>query len=286
MEIKHNFNLQDYNSFRIKACCKKAYFPNSIDDLKQIYSEPTTLERIIIGEGNNIIFKDEVYQNEFVIFNGTFNEINFLTDDTIKCGAGVSLKKLSECALEASLSGLEIFYDIPSSLGGAVVMNAGAYGIDIKDFIVDVTCLNKNTLEVSNYRVNDLKYTYRTSIFQNQKELIITHVTLKLSPGEKHEIYKKMMDTKENRWQKQPRDYPNAGSVFKRPQGFYVGKIIQDLGLKGYKIGGAQISQKHGGFIINVDNAKGKDIIALIDHIQEEVNSAYGFKLEVEQRII
>lgn len=287
MKKFHDFNLKDYNSFKIDAVCRNAYFPDTIEDVVEIYAKVIDKDDIIvIGEGNNIILEKEYYDKDFIIFNNSFNAIHSVGGQNLICQAGVSLKKLSEYAMENSLGGLEIFYDIPSSLGGAIVMNAGAYGIEIKDYIVSVKCLNSITLEVENYKLEDLNYSYRTSVFQQRKELIVLEVELHLLEGISSAIHEKMLEIKADRWRKQPRNYPNAGSVFKRPVGHYVGQIIEELGLKGTTAGGAQVSEKHGGFIINVNNAKGSDIVKLIDLIQNKVYNKYGFKLEVEQRII
>lgn len=287
MKKFHDFNLKDYNSFKIDAVCRNAYFPDTIEDVVEIYAKVIDKDDIIvIGEGNNIILEKEYYDKDFIIFNNSFNTIRSVGGQNLICQAGVSLKKLSEYAMENSLGGLEIFYDIPSSLGGAIVMNAGAYGIEIKDYIVSVKCLNSITLEVENYKLEDLNYSYRTSVFQQRKELIVLEVELHLLEGISSAIHEKMLEIKADRWRKQPRNYPNAGSVFKRPVGHYVGQIIEELGLKGTTAGGAQVSEKHGGFIINVNNAKGSDIVKLIDLIQNKVYNKYGFKLEVEQRII
>lgn len=287
MKKFHDFNLKDYNSFKIDAVCRNAYFPDTIEDVVKIYAKVIDKDNIIvIGEGNNIILEKEYYDKDFIIFNNSFNAIRSVGGQNLICQAGVSLKKLSEYAMENALGGLEIFYDIPSSLGGAIVMNAGAYGIEIKDYIVSVKCLNSITLEVENYKLKDLNYSYRTSVFQQRKELIVLEVELHLLEGIRSAIHEKMLEIKADRWRKQPRNYPNAGSVFKRPVGHYVGQIIEELGLKGTTAGGAQVSEKHGGFIINVNNAKGSDIVKLIDLIQNKVYNKYGFKLEVEQRII
>jgi len=193
---------------------------------------------------------------------------------------------LSELALANSLTGFEIFYDIPSSVGGAVVMNAGAGGEEIKDYIEKVRYLDLDDMKVKEVQVDDIHYSYRNSIFQQQGSAVILKTWFRLQKGNQEMIHSKMQETKKMRWEKQPRDYPNCGSVFKRPPGYFVGQIMEELGLKGRSIGDARISEKHGGFIINTGNATGEDILKLIDIVKEKVYVRYGIDLEIEQRII
>ena len=283
MKVYKNFDLTNFNSYNIQSTCEEAYFPDSENDIVDFFKKNTTYN--LIGSGHNIILSKKKYRKPFLILNNNFN--NIICDDTTIIGeAGVSMFELSLFALNNSLKGLEVFYDIPSSLGGAVVMNAGAFGEDIKDILTKVRYLDLSTLEVNEIENIDIDFEYRNSFFQKNKDKIILKVWLSLSRASKTEIKIKMDSLKEKRWVKQPRNYPNAGSVFKRPKGFYVGQIIEDLNLKGFKIGGAKVSEKHGGFIVNYDNATGKDILNLIEHINNKVYQNYGMFLEVEQRVI
>lgn len=285
MRIYNQFDLTNYNSYRILAICRKAYFPESEEDLISLYQlrEPF----VLLGSGHNVILSREKYDSSFVIFNGNFDNINI--DENIgkvEAEAGITMLKISEIALEKGLSGVEIFYDIPSSLGGAVVMNAGAGGEEIKDVLVKVRYLDLEDMQIKEIPKEDMGFEYRNSFFQRNKDKIVLKVWLQLMPNEKALIKEKMETIKSQRWAKQPKDFPNAGSVFKRPPGYYVGAIIEELDLKGFTIGGAKISEKHGGFIINYNNASGQDIIRIINEVKRRVSERFAIELEVEQRII
>lgn len=285
MKVFHHFNLKEYNSYRLEAVCRTAYFPESDEDIRELFHEPKA-KKILLGGGFNVILSQPYYDADFVIFSGNYSAIKPVDGDRLLCEAGVDTKKLSEFALAQRLSGLEIYYDIPSSLGGAVVMNAGAGGEDMKGLLERVWYYNPATDTVDTASVEEVGFVYRNSLFQRNPRLIVCRALLKLSPGEPERIRAKMHSTQEARWAKQPRDYPNAGSVFKRPPGRYVGPMLDELGLKGYRVGGAQVSEKHSGFIVNSDNASGEDILTLIGIIKAKVNERFGVDLEVEQRII
>lgn len=280
-----NFNLRDYNSYRINSCCSKVYFPNSEGEIIEIYKEALLKPKIILGNGNNVILSKKWYEEIFIIFNGCFDEIT-INNNEVTAEAGATLLQLSEVAKSYSLSGFEIFYDIPGSVGGTVVMNAGANGEEIKDLILKIRYLDISDLKIKEISADEAGFEYRNSFFQKNKNCLVLKVWFLLKKGDKKDIENKMIMTKQTRWSKQPREYPNCGSVFKRPPGMYVGPMIDELGLKGFTIGGAQISAKHSGFIINVNNATGQDILDLIQHVQNMVKERFGVDLEVEQRII
>lgn len=285
MRIEHNCSLEPYNSYAIKAVCARAYFPDTEEELIDLLESEKNL--IFLGSGHNVILSKSFYTAHFVILNGNFDTFVFDTQSKIiRAQSGVNLLELSQFAQKNGLTGLEMFYDIPSSVGGAVIMNAGAGGIEIKDFLVGVAYYDLNQRSRHYIKRENLEFTYRNSLFQNQTHLIILKVDLQLKPGDTQQIESEMQRIKTARWKKQPRDFPNAGSVFKRPEGYYVGAIMDDLKLKGTRVGGAQISEKHGGFIVNTGNASGADVLSLIDLVQERVKKHYGFTLEVEQRII
>lgn len=285
MIIKEEFNLSNNNSYKLNSICKRAYFIENKNDIEFYFNENSLENTIVLGSGHNVILTRNYYEENFLIFSQKFNSYE-IHQEFIKVAAGMDLRDLSVIAAELNLSGLEVFYDIPSSVGGAVVMNAGASGEDIKGVLHSVTYFDPNKLCFDSISEDELEMEYRNSFFQKNPQFIIVEVILKLTKSNKNLIWDKMNKIKKQRWEKQPRDYPNAGSVFKRPKGYYVGEIMDNLNLKGFSIGGAMIAEKHGGFIINYDSASGKDIIELIDYIQEKVYSVYGFKLEVEQRLI
>ncbi|MGY6560080.1 MAG: UDP-N-acetylmuramate dehydrogenase [Nitritalea sp.] len=286
MVIIENFDLTCYNAYRIKAFCKKAYFPTCEDDFKIIFSRYNADEIVILGGGYNIILSQPYYEKSFIIVGNSFADINVENNDVIYCEAGVSTEMFSVFALNKSLTGAEIFYDIPSSIGGAVVMNAGASGEEIKDLLVKVRYLDLDDMLVKEIINNDIGFEYRNSFFQKHTNKVVLKAWFKLKLGNRMEIERKMNEVKSLRWAKQPRDLPNCGSVFKRPQGFYVGALIDELQLKGYTVGDAQISIKHGGFIVNLGNASGSDILKIIKEVKRQVMHRFGIDLEVEQRII
>lgn len=286
MKKHKNFDLTDYNSYKIKAICSEAYFPNSIDDIIEIFKNNINRKKIIIGGGYNIIFSKPYFDELFVILGESFSNIRKVDNQVVIAEAGVNMKVLSEFALTHELTGLEIFYDIPSSLGGAVVMNAGASGEEIKDVIETVTYLDLQDFVIKTIKRDDINFQYRNSFFQKNTDKIILTVSLKLKHKDSYLIKDKMEAIKASRWSKQPKEYPNAGSVFKRPIGHYVGTMIESLGLKGYTVGGAQVSEKHAGFIVNNNNATGQDIIELIEVIKAKVLKKFGVDLEIEQRIL
>lgn len=279
------FDLNLYNSYRLNASCAKAFFPETECDLIQIYRENPQITKIIIGNGNNIILSREWYDEYFIIFNGTFNKVEIKGNEII-AESGATMLQLSELALQNNLSGFEIFYDIPSSVGGAVVMNAGASGEEIKDLLVKVRYLDLEDMKTKELARNDIEFEYRNSYFQKNPDKIILKAWFKLIPGDPKTLKNKMGNTKKERSVKQPREYPNCGSVFKRPLGKYVGSMIEELGLKGFTVGGAQISRKHSGFIVNIGNATGSDILAIISFVQNRVMEQFNIMLELEQRII
>lgn len=285
MKVFSDFDLTNYNSYRIKSKCKKAYFPENEKDVIEFYKSRKPY--ILLGSGHNVILSKDYYDQNFLIFNGNFNEI-LLNASTglIEAEAGISMLEISEIALNNSLSGVEIFYDIPSSLGGAVVMNAGASGEEIKDVLIKVRYFDLQDMVVKEIRKEEMGFKYRNSFFQRNTDKVVLKVWLQLIQGNQDEIKNKMESIKESRWAKQPKEFPNAGSVFKRPNGYFVGAIMEELGLKGFTIGGAKISDKHGGFIINYNNATGKDILFIIKEVKKQVLKKYNVDLEVEQRII
>ena len=287
MKIKYieNFNLVCYNAYQLKAVCAKVWFPEKENEFLEIYKQNLDCQKIIIGNGNNIILSKEYYEEEFIILNGCFDKIKF-NETEIEAEAGTTLLQLSETALKNQLTGLEIFYDIPSSVGGAVVMNAGTKEGEIKDILVKVRYLDLTDNKIKEISKEDIGLEYRNSFFQKHGDKIVLKAWFHLKKGNSKQIKVKMEETKQIRWAKQPREYPNCGSVFKRPKGRFVGPMLDELGLKGFTIGGAQISKKHSGFIVNTGNATGKDILAVITEVQKRVKDKFGVDLEVEQRII
>ena len=285
MKTFENFDLTGYNSYRLAAKCRTAYFPESDQDILALLRD-SSRPKILLGGGYNVILSQRYYDTDFIIFSGNYNRMMLLDDDRMMCEAGAAMKTLSEFALAHALSGLEIYYDIPSSLGGAVVMNAGAGGEDMMALLERVWFYNPATEAIETATVEEVGFSYRNSLFQRTPGLVVCRALLRLKSGAPAAIRAKMMKNKDARWAKQPRDYPNAGSVFKRPVGHYVGPMLDALGLKGYQVGGAKVSEKHSGFIVNAGNAIGEDILMLIGEINAQVKDHFGVNLEVEQRVI
>lgn len=284
MKIVRNLDLTNYNSYKIKAHCKRGLFFDTEEEIKN-YFELRPHQYILMGSGHNVILSKEHYDEDFIIFNGNFDHVE-ISGETVIVEAGVFTKELCETACKHNLSGLEMFYDIPSSIGGAIVMNAGAGGEEIKDLLIKVRYLDLADNKIKERYRAEIGFEYRNSFFQQRNDKIILKAWLKLKNGVGREIRERMESIKETRWAKQPKEYPNAGSVFKRPKGYYVGAIIDELELKGLSVGGAKVSEKHGGFIVNFNHAKGADIVRLIEVIKEKVYKKFNIILEVEQRII
>lgn len=285
MKAYEQFNLAPYNSYRLKARCATAVFPETEEDLLYLYRNFPETAKIVLGNGNNVLLTKEWYDACFVIFNGSFDTLA-VSGNEISAQAGATMLQLSVAAWLHNLSGLEIYYDIPSSVGGAVVMNAGADGEEIKDVVEKVRYLDLADMQIKEIAGDKIEFGYRNSYFQKHDDKLVLQAWFLLSNDNTLRIKEKMDITKEDRWAKQPREFPNCGSVFKRPAGRYVGPMIDELGLKGFTVGGAQISEKHSGFIVNTGNATGKDILTIIQETQRQIKEEFGIDLEVEQRII
>ena len=281
-----DFELKSFNSYSIESKCRKALFPETDGDVISAFQNNEDI--ILLGGGNNIILSKEWYENTFVIFNGNFNGISIVDRDNyiLKVKAGVFTKDLSEYAQYLGWSGAEFLYDIPSSVGGAIVMNAGTKEGETRSILRSVKFYDMDVGVIRVMSVEELDLGYRKSLFQFKENAVVLEAEFQLRKGNKDKIWAMMTASKERRWSKQPRDLPNCGSVFKRPSGHYVGPMIEGLGLKGFRIGDAMVSKKHAGFIVNKGNATGTDILDLIAFIQQRVRDAFGVELELEQRII
>ena len=282
--VQYHTPLKDYTSFRIGGPADIFLIPLQNRVLPKIIAILNNYQQdfFILGKGSNIIVGDQGIRG-VVIYNARLNNI-IIKDGQITAECGVTLAALAKQAMEAGLSGLEFASGIPGSLGGAIFMNAGAYGSEMKDIIVEVDVIN-NTGDVLTLNKQQLDLSYRHSILQ-EKSLIASRVKLKLAPGDREQIKAQMKKLNQQRQEKQPLEWPSAGSVFKRPDGYYTGPLIEKAGLKGARVGDAQVSQKHAGFIINRGNATARDVIELIKKVQREVYQNSGIKLETEPRYI
>lgn len=285
-EIIFDVSLKKYNTYNIGGSALALIIPNNIDDLKTIisFAKGNNLRIKIIGNGSNLVFSDKYY--EMILINlKNFNNIE-INDNIIKVGSGVNLMKLAYKVSKLGLTGLEFATGIPATVGGAIYMNAGAYNSDMSNVLVGATILTDD-LEIKEFSNSDLNFSYRYSNLQDKKNYICLEATLKLESGNSDEILTLIEDRKNRRVSSQPLEYPSAGSVFRNPSSdIYAGKLIEDLGLKGYRIGGAMISSKHANFIINYDNASGDDIKKLIVETKMKVYEKYGIDLKIEQEFV
>lgn len=243
------------------------------------------MKPFILGNGSNLLVSDEGIKDRPVIYiDKGFEQIKLLDENTIEVGAGASLSSLCRFALEHSLTGLEFAFGIPGSCGGAAFMNAGAYGGEMRDVVsrcnhIDF-CGDKG-----HYDRDELDFGYRHSVYSDN-DCVITSIVLRLEKGDKEQINAKMRELLQRRKDKQPLEYPSAGSVFKRPEGYFAGALIEQSGLKGKRIGGAMVSEKHAGFIINYDNATTQDVLDLVKFCQDTVMEKFGVMLEREIRSV
>lgn len=235
----------------------------------------------IIGNGSNLLVSDKGYRGVVIQLFKEFSDIN-IEGTRIRAQAGASLAKIAAEALRAGLAGFEFAAGIPGTLGGACIMNAGAYGGEMKDVLLAVTVLTKDG-EICEIPREELDMGYRTSR-ASREGWIVLGATIELARGDEKEIRAKMEDLKQRRTDKQPLEYPSAGSTFKRPEGYFAGKLIQDAGLKGLRVGDAMVSEKHSGFVVNCGNATAADVDGLIRLVQEKVREDSGITLEPEVR--
>ena len=300
-----NCSMGDHTSFRCGGRAALFCIPEDLEELRSIVSEAKKSGRpyLFMGNGSNMLFSDDGY-NGYVIslkglkecsvklFDKSGAPVNAENADgfrvsygIIEAGAGCSLASAARAALENGLAGFEFASGIPGSLGGAVFMNAGAYGGEMKDVLFSVCTMDENG-DVREWQADELDLSYRHSVFMDNRSLIIVSARIRLNAGPREEIEEKMKDLARRRQEKQPLQYPSAGSTFKRPEGHFAGKLIEDAGLKGLTVGGAQVSELHAGFIINRGGATATDVLELIDVVRETVLDRSGVLLEPEVQIV
>ena len=237
-----------------------------------------------MGNGSNLLVTDEGYDGVIVKLGSKLSNI-VVSGNKLTVEAGAMLTRVSRLACDRGLTGMERLSGIPGTIGGAVVMNAGAYGAEIKDVIVSAKVLDVETGDILILSREELNLSYRHSIIM-EKKYIVLEAQFLLAEGDKDEIINIVNECTAQRKSKQPLEYGSAGSTFKRPEGHFAGKLIQDAGLAGYTVGGAQVSEKHCGFVINRDNATATDVLSVINHVQERVLEQFGVKLELEVYIL
>lgn len=287
-KVKINEPMSKHTTLKIGG---KADILVIVDDIQDIiltlkYAKDKNIPVTLIGNGSKLLVLDNGVRGIVLKIGPMFNGIK-VQDNVITAMAGATLPYLAGIARKNSLSGLEFACGIPGALGGAIFQNAGAYGSEMANIIDEVTYLDED-LNVHTAKVSELEFGYRTSMFKNNKDkkYVIISAKMKLQKADVKEIEEIMEQNANSRKEKQPLEYPSAGSTFKRPEGYFVGKLIDEAGLKGKRIGGAEISNKHSGFIVNVDNATAKDVLELIELTKKEIYNKFNVKLEEEIIII
>ncbi len=285
-KVKYNEKMSKYTTMRVGGPCDCIVFPDEISKIKEVidFCKNENITFFVIGNGSNLLVKDEGIHGVVIKLGHRFGKIE-LEGEYILAYAGATMPTLSQLAKKNSLKGLEFACGIPGTIGGGVKMNAGAYGSQISDILYEVTYMDEKE-EIKTIKNKDCSFGYRKSIFTINPNYVILSAKFKLERGNIDEIENKMKENSLARKAKQPLEYPNFGSVFKRPEGYFVGKLVDDAGLRGYKIGGAQVSTKHTGFIVNVDNATCKDVLDLIGYVQTTVYNKFNVKLTPEVIII
>lgn len=284
--VQENVNMAQYTSFKAGGCADMMIFPQDAEELK-IVLDVLALDGtpcMILGNGSNILVRDGGYRGVMVKMGEAFDYV-IRSEDRLLCGAGTLMSVIAKEAAAASLTGFEFASGIPGSIGGAVFMNAGAYDGEISQILEKVKVVSRDGNEERYMTADELDMSYRHTRLHETGD-IVTEVILKLEQGNESLIRAQMAELTKKRNAKQPVSFPSAGSFFKRPQGYFAGKLIQDAGLKGLSVGGAQVSELHSGFIINKGDATATDILQLMEIVQAKVLDEFGVKLEPEVRII
>ncbi len=289
MERFRDIEMKDYTSFKAGGKAAEMVIVESVEELREILAEIDQAKRpyLMLGNGSNTLIKDSGFSGTVVKLGESFHQVKIHGEsgEKLVCGCGALMSSVAKAALAESLTGFEFASGIPGSIGGAVFMNAGAYGGEMKDIVESVNLVSRDGKVLRTVSGEEMDFSYRHSILQETGEVAVS-VVLRLSKGDAAKISETMRDLTKRRNEKQPVQYPSAGSFFKRPEGFFAGKLIQDAGLKGLSVGGAQVSELHSGFIINKGGATATDIIDLMHLVQNTVFDKFGVKLEPEVRII
>jgi len=278
--------MKDYTTFRIGGACKRMVWPSSVNEIQKIFTacRETKLPLYLVGNGSNLLVSDDGIDGVVLQLGGRFSAIALENETQIICEAGVSLAKVCVFARDHGLTGLEFAYGIPGSVGGAAYMNAGAYGGEVKDVILWCEHVERDGT-VKRVPAEDLEFSYRHSRYCETDDCIV-RVCFSLKPGKREEITSAMEDFMDRRRTKQPLELPSAGSTFKRPVGGYASALVDQCGLKGFSCGGAKVSEKHAGFVVNFNHATCKDVLELIASVKEQVFEKTGFVLEPEVKML
>jgi UDP-N-acetylmuramate dehydrogenase len=286
IECRTNEPMSLHTSFRIGGTVAAMFFPKSVEEtasLRRVLSENGVCP-LIVGNGSNLLVEDGALDIAVIKTSGGLTEISLTGETEITAGSGLLLSQLASFALQNSLTGLEFAHGIPGTLGGAIVMNAGAYGGEMKDVVRETVSISTDGTLVRTLG-EDHDFSYRHSRFSNAAELIASSV-LRLGKGDSAEIRSRMEELSGKRRESQPLNLPSAGSTFKRPVGGYAAALIEQAGLKGYTVGGAMVSEKHAGFVVNAGGATFSDVMAVMDHVRHTVLQRFNIELEPEVKII
>ncbi|MGI5911813.1 MAG: UDP-N-acetylmuramate dehydrogenase [Syntrophomonadaceae bacterium] len=280
-----NEEMKNHTTFRIGGPVDVMVIPQDEEDVRIVISfcKKNNFPLFIFGMGSNLLVRDGGIRGIAIKLGDSLDQVEVVGEE-ILAQAGVRLSTLARIAAFHSLSGLEFAEGIPGSLGGALVMNAGAYDGEIKEIVVEATAISSDGF-LKTFRAEEMQFSYRQSIFQNNGYTILT-ARLKLNRGNRENIEQRMCELAYSRNKKQPLDKPSAGSTFRRPQGYFVGPMLEEMGLKGYRIGGAEVSPKHAGFIVNVGDATANDVLQLIAYIKEKAKEHFGVELQTEIKVV
>jgi len=284
--VRYDEPLKNHTTFKIGGNCIALVEPREISDIIEAVKicRENNIKFFVIGNGSNLLVPDDGYNGVIIKLKGEFSTIK-VEGDYVMVNSGAKLSEVYTVAYENSLTGFEFASGIPGTIGGAIFMNAGAYGGEMKDIVESVEVLDLDNFELRELKNEELEFSYRKSIIQ-RKNYIVTTIKLKLKKGNKEEINSVYEDLRERRNSKQPLNFGSAGSTFKRPEGHFASKLIEDAGLKGYHINDAWVSEKHSGFVVNKGNASYKEVMELIGYVQKVVFEKFGVKLETEVRIL
>ena len=277
--------MDKHTTFRAGGKADYLVMPSNEEQVRDLVllSKKENVPYYVMGNGSNLLVRDQGFKGVIIQIARKMNQIR-VEGETIYAQAGALLSKIAAQALGEGLTGFEFASGIPGTLGGAVMMNAGAYGGEMKQVIVNA-CVLTSAGEIAVIPVDLMELGYRTSVFAKNQDIVLS-AQLKLEYGNEAVIREYMDELKEQRVSKQPLEYPSAGSTFKRPEGYFAGKLIQDAGLRGFQVGGAQVSEKHCGFVINKDHATATDILSLMEQVSDKVEAKFGVRLDPEVKII
>ncbi len=286
IKVRRDCTLTELTSFKVGGPADCVLYPETVEQCSAlIHAANESGNRLIfLGNGSNMLGSDKGCR-DYILRTDGLSTLSIDRNGVMTVGAGVKGVKASSFAAKNGFSGLEFLYGIPGTVGGAVFMNAGAYDGSMDQVVLRTRYLDNNG-NLCSLEGADHSFGYRKSFFMEHPDYLILETELQLKPGSSDEIFAKIEELQARRREKQPLEYPSAGSTFKRPEGYFAGKLIQDAGLAGFSIGGAQVSEKHCGFIINADHATGADVRNLISHVKETVLERFGVKLECEVHLL